>query len=122
MAKIVSPLQGKKRRFEKRKRLDRFYYVEIDLGSPLPIYQFKVRDISEHRACVLVKEGSSILKSLKTGQKLKMKYWSGDNLGATKTWHVQIKHITKQIHGSFKGHSIVGFSILNIPSTKTNFI
>ena len=54
-------------------------------------------------------------------QKLKMKYWSGDNLGATKTWHVQIKHITKQIQSSFKGQFIEGFSILNNPSKKINF-
>jgi hypothetical protein len=26
---------------------------------------------------------------------------------------VQIKHITKQIHGSLKGHFLVGFSIIN---------
>jgi hypothetical protein len=86
---------------------------EIDLGSPLPIYQFKVRKISGNRGCVLVKEESSILKKLKTGQKLKMKYWLGENLGATKIWNVQIMHITKQIHGSLKGHFVVGFSILN---------
>jgi hypothetical protein len=42
-------------------------------------------------------------------------------LGTTKTWHVQIKQITKQIHGSFKGHFIVGFSILNNPLTKKKF-
>jgi hypothetical protein len=27
---------------------------------------------------------------------------------------VQIKHITKQIHGSLKGHFIVGFSIIKV--------
>jgi hypothetical protein len=113
MAEIFSAIQVKERESEKRKSLDRFYCVEINLGSPLPIYQFKVRNISGHRACVLVKEDSSILKSLKIGQKLKMNYWSGEHLGATKTWQVQIKQITKQIHGSLKGHVIVDFSITN---------
>ncbi len=121
MAEIILPIQVKEKRSENRKSIDQFYCVEIDLGSHLPIYQFKVRNISGHRACVLVKEDSSILKSLEIDQKLKMNYWSGENLGTTKTWHVQIKHITKQIHGSFKGHFIVGFSILNNPLTKTNF-
>ena len=74
MAEIISPIQVKERRSEKRKSIDRFYYVEIDLGPPLPIYQFKVRNISGHRACLLVKEDSSILKSLNIGQKLKMNY------------------------------------------------
>ena len=121
MSEITSPIRSKESRYEKRKNIDRVYYVEIDLGSPLPIYQFKVRNKSERSACVLVKEDSSILKSLKAGQKLKMKYWSGDNLGVTQTWHVQIKHIGKQIHGSFKGHFIVGFSILKERSTKIYF-
>lgn len=113
MAEIISPIQIIEGRSEKRKSIDRFYRVEIDLGPPLPIYQFKVRNISEHRACILVKDGSSILKSLEIGQKLKMNYWSGKNLGMTKTWHVQIKHITKQIHDPLKGHFLVGFSIIN---------
>lgn len=113
MPEIISTTKLNERRSEKKKSIDRFYCVEIDLGPPLPIYQFRVRNISGHRACVLVKEGSSILKSLKIGQKLKMNYWSGENLGRTKTWHVQIKHVTKQIHGSFKGHFIVDFSIIN---------
>jgi hypothetical protein len=113
MAEIISPIQVKEKRSEKRKSIDRFYCVEIDIGSPLPIYQFKVRNISGHRACILVKEDSSILKSLEIGQKLKMNYWAGENLGTTKTWHVQIKHITKQIHGSLKGHFLVYFSIIN---------
>ena len=113
MAEIISPIQLKEKRFDKRKSIDRFYCVEIDLGPPLPIYQFRVRNISGHRACVLVKEDSSILKSLTPRQKLKMNYWSGERLGATKTWHVQIKHITKQIHGPLKGHFLVDFSIIN---------
>lgn len=113
MAEIISTTKLNERRSEKNKSIDRFYCVEIDLGPPLPIYQFKVRNMSGHKACVLVKEGSSILKSLKIGQKLKMSYWSGEKLGAIKTWHVQIKHITKQIHGSLKGHFLVDFSIIN---------
>ncbi len=65
MAEITSLIQVKERRSENRKSIDRFYCVEIDLGRPLPIYQFKLRNISGHGACVLVKEDSSILKSLK---------------------------------------------------------
>lgn len=113
MAEIISLNHERERRSENRKSIDRFCCVEIDLGRPLPIYQFKLRNISGHGACILVKEGSSMLKSLNLGQKLKMNYCSGENLGTTKTWHVQIKHITKQIQGSLKGHFLVGFSIIN---------
>lgn len=112
MAEIISQIQIKEKRSKKRKSTDRFYCVEIDLGPPLPIYKFRVRNISGNRACVLVKEGSSILKRLEVGQKLKMKYWSGENLGIAKTWYAQIMHIKKQINGELKGHYVVGFSIL----------
>ena len=110
---MISLNQDKQRKMENRKSLDRFYCVEIDMGRPLPIYQFRLRDKSGHRASLLVKEGSTILKGLKIGQKLKMNYWSGENIGKTKTWDVQIKHITKQINGSLKGHFLVSFSIID---------
>ena len=93
--------------------MDRFHCVEIDLGPPVPIYQFRARNISGHSASVLVKEGSSILKSLTIGRKLKMNYWTGEFLGETKTWHAQINHITKQNNGALKGHFLVDFSIMD---------
>ena len=113
MAEIISTNQVNEKRPETSKCTDRFYCVEIDIGPPVPIYQFKVRNISGHKASILVKEGSVILKSLKIGQQLVMNYWTGEFLGETKTWHVQIKHITKQSRGSLKGHFLVGFSIIN---------
>jgi hypothetical protein len=113
MAKIISINQVNGNRPDKRESIDRFYCVEIDLGPPVPIYQFRVRDISGHRGSVLVNESSSILKSLTIGQKLKMNYWTGEHSGETKAWHAQIKHITKQNGGSLEGHFLVGFSIIN---------
>ena len=103
---------AKDKRSEPRKAKLRNYRIEIKFVGK-PIYQFRVRNISGHRASVLVKEDSSILKSLTIGQKLKMNYWTGEHLGETKTWLAEIKHITKQICGSLKGHFIVGFSIIN---------
>ena len=113
MAEILSTNQVNEKTSDKSKSTDRFYCVEIDLGPPVPIYQFRVRNISGHKAAVLVNEGSSLLKSLTIGQKLKMNYWTGEHFGETKAWHVQIKQITKQNRGSLKGHFLVDFSIIN---------
>ena len=113
MAEIISANQVNEKRSDKKEHRDRFYCVEIDLGPSVPIYQFRVRNISGDKASVLVKEGSFILKSLTIGQKLKMNYWTEEFLGETKTWQVQIEHITKQNSGSLKGHFLVGFSIIN---------
>ncbi len=94
MAEIISLNQVKERRSENRKSIDRFYCVEIDLGRPLPIYQFKLRNISGHGACVLVKDGSSILKSLKIRSKaenellVRRKFGYDQNLaGANKAYY-----------------------------------
>ena len=113
MAEKISANQVNEKRSDKSTSTDRFYCVEIDLGPPVPIYQFRVRNISGHSASVLVKEGSPILKSLAIGQKLKMNYWTAEFLGETKTWQVQINHITKQNCGALKGHFWVDFSKMN---------
>lgn len=99
------------KRSEHRKILDQIYSVEIDLGRPTPIYQLKLRDISGHGTCILVQEDSSILKHLKIGQELKMKYWT-DSISEPKGFFkAQVKHISKQDEGQFKNHYLIGLFI-----------
>jgi hypothetical protein len=107
----VSTNRLDEKRSERRKILDQLYSVEIDLGRPLPIYQLKLRDISGHGACILVQKDSSILKHLKVGQELKMKYWT-DSISEPKGFFkTQIKHISKQDEGQFKNHYLIGLFI-----------
>ena len=101
------------RRSEPRNLLDLSYSVEVDVGRQLPIYQFKLRDLSPNGASILVIEGSSVLNHLKTGQKLKMKYWSAKEPETTDLFEAKIEHITKQEQGRFKGHYLIGLSILD---------
>ena len=115
----VNKMQGdfpttvsRERRSESRTvTIDRSYSVEIDLGRPIPIYQLKLRDISGHGACLLVKEGSSILDHLKVDQVLKMKYWSESRSEPKGFLKGQIKYISKQDEGPFKRHYLIGLFI-----------
>ena len=43
---------------------------------------------------------------------MRMKYYTMDSLCPTRDLHTDIKHITKEDQGKFKGHYIVGLSIL----------
>ena len=100
------------RRSEPRKDVKRFHSVEINLGAPLPIYQFNLRDISENGVCILVKEDSPILENIKVGQELNLIYYASDSskTNITKQLKTTIRHITKGKPGHYRGHYMVGVS------------
>jgi len=88
--------------------IERSYSVEIDIGRSIPIYQLKLRDISGHGVCLLVKEGSSILDHLEVDQVLEMKYWSESRSEPKGFLKAQVKYISKQDEGPFKKHFFIG--------------
>ncbi len=99
------------KRAEHRDIVDQSYSVEINLGRPIPVYQLKLRDISGHGSCILVKEDSSILNHLMVGQNLKMKYWT-DSRAETKGFlRAQVIHISKPDEEQFKNHYSIGLLI-----------
>ena len=99
------------KRSEHRNILDRPYSVEINLGRPIPVYQMKLRDISGHGSCILVKEDSSILKHLMVGQNLKMKYWTDSRAETMGYLRAQVIHISKPEEEQFKNHYSIGLLI-----------
>ena len=100
------------RRSEPREIIDKFYSVEFALKGIDFVYQFKIWNISSKGMCVLIKEDSVVLKHLKAGDIVDMKYYSSDSLSATEHLKTEIRHITKDDEGRFKGHFLVGLSIL----------
>lgn len=112
MPNDIPPNVPRERRSENRTLIiDRSYSVEINLGRPIPIYQLKLRDISGHGVCLLVKEGSSILDHLEVDQVLEMKYWSESRSEPTGYLKAQVKYISKQDEGPFKKHYLIGLFI-----------
>ena len=99
------------RRSAVREPPKRFHSVEMKIDS-LPIYLFKLKDISSNGACFLVKEGSSILKHLKVGQVLNMKYHANDEMEPSEVFKSEIKYIQNNVEGQFKGHYSVGIMLL----------
>jgi len=86
--------------------------VEISIGGMAPTYVFKLRDISPIGMGVLVKEGSDLLNQIEMGQIVNMRYNLAQRTDLSRCYETVIDQITKDSQGRFKGHLIVGLSVL----------
>ena len=102
----------KERRSELRSIIDQYYSVEFALSGCSFVYQFRIWNISSKGICVLVKEDSDLLNHLKVGDILNLKYYTTDSSKPIEFLKTEIKHITKDEQGRFKGVYLVGLSIL----------
>ena len=100
------------RRSEPRKMIDKYFRVEFSKSGLTHFYNFKLRDISSKGMCILVKEGSDVLKSLKVGDILDMKYYIEEHSSQPNQLKTKIKYVTKDDQERFKGHCLVGLFII----------
>jgi len=100
------------RRSKPRSIIDRYYSVEFSISGTTYVYQFKIWDISPKGICVLVKEDSDLLNYLKVGDILDLKYYTTDSSKPVEYLKTEIRHITKDEKGRFKGLYLVGLLIL----------
>jgi hypothetical protein len=96
--------------------LPNFYSVEFAMDSPHPVYQFKLWHSGRDALFLLVKENSELLKQLKVGHVMPMKYYSDDSHQPTQVRKTQIRQIVSETHGRFQGHYRIELEILEKPS------
>jgi hypothetical protein len=77
----------------------------------IPVYQFKVRDLSPKGAGIVVRADSNVLKMMQAGQDLDVKMIPGT--AAPGYQRSRVAHVTELKEGRFRGHMVVGISILN---------
>ncbi|MDY7035233.1 MAG: hypothetical protein SV375_03580 [Thermodesulfobacteriota bacterium] len=106
------------KRREPRTIADRYSSVEFSLSNSAPDYQFKIWGTSHTGMNILVKEDSLVLDHLKVGDILEMKYNPPDPTEPAKFLKTEIKHITKDEQGRFKGNYMIGLSILKTLKAK----
>jgi PilZ domain len=113
-AMVTNDLDGDtpERRSEKRTAAERYYSVQFTTEGLASVYQFKLWNISPKGMCILVKEGSEVLRHINVDDTIDMTYYLTDSQGAFENLKTQIKHITKNEDGRFQGHFMVGLSIL----------
>ena len=107
MADEISAIYFTDRRAEPRRPSERFHSVEMKLAS-LPIYLFKLKDVSANGACFTVKEGSAILKHLWVGLILNMRFHAEDEITPPEVFRSEIKYITKALKKPYQGHYLIG--------------
>ena len=103
------------KRSEPRSIIDQYHSVEFSLRDCAFTYQFKIWDISSKGICVLVKEDSDLLNYLKVGDILNLKYYANNSSKPIEYLKTEIRHITKDEKGRFKGLYLVGLSIVEPP-------
>jgi len=96
------------KRHEPRTEVDQYYNVELSIPDASLRYQFRIWDLSSRGICIVVKKDSDLLKHLKVGNILDMKYYPTDSSCPKEYLKTQIKHITKDKEGRFRNHVLVG--------------
>lgn len=91
---------------------NRFYSVEFVPEGMDSHYQFKIRDTSFTGMCIIVREDSAVLQHIREGEILQMKYYGPEPSRNPEKLKTIVKHITKDDQGRFKGHFLIGLSIL----------
>ena len=102
---------AKEKRAEARSVKLRNYRVEIKFVGK-PIYQFRVINVSTRGAGLLIKDDSAFLKMIKVGHIMDANFISPEGSDPSGIYSVGIKHITKLDKQEYKGHRLVGISIL----------
>lgn len=103
-------------RFEEKRKKTRSLYPSntmLQIKFPgVPLYQLKIRDLSENGVGVIVKPGSPLLKLIKPGQELNVSLIRiGDSGGPWGKYQSTVEHISEVKEGPFHGNFIIGMSL-----------
>ena len=100
------------RRSESRALTEEYYCVNFSISDTPFVFHFLIWDKSSNGMSLLVKEDSVALSYIKVGQVFTMKYFRTDSSKPPEYLKTKIRHITRDEQGRFKGHYLVGISIL----------
>ncbi len=91
--------------------MDRYSSVEIAVNGSALVYMFKIRNSPVAGIAILVKEDSVILKHLKVGDKLNLKYNPAAASDLPEYRTTEIRRIAKNNNGRSNGHYLVDFAV-----------
>jgi len=99
------------RRIEPRRIVDEYYSVEFSISGIEMTYQFKIWNISTKGLCLVVRPESDILRHLKVGETIQMKFYREIASKPADFINTKIYHITKDDTGKFRDHYLIGLGI-----------
>ena len=89
--------------------------VEFHVRNMGAVYQSKIWKIPLKGLFFLVKEGSSVLARLRTGDEIKARYTPVNRRIPGNFVKTKIRYIIQEQTGRFKGHYLVGLAMLEEP-------
>ncbi len=89
--------------------------VEFHLPNMGAVYQSKIWEIPLKGLFFLVKEGSSVLAHLRTGDEIKARYTPVNRRKPGDYIKTRIRYIVQEQTGRFRGHYLVGLSMMEDP-------
>ena len=104
-------INGEKRSIARPANLKN-YRIEIKFVGE-PIYQFKVINVTAKGAGILIKDDSAFLNMIEVGQIVGVNLVSPTGSNPSGMYKAEIRHITNRDEKEYKGHRLVGISILN---------
>jgi len=97
---------------------DRYSSVEISISNAEPAYMFRIRNIPSSGVGILVKEGSAILRHLRVGDTLNLKYNPFAATDLPEYLKTEIRYITEYDQTRPHKHYLVNFAVIeNKPQT-----
>jgi len=112
MEKLAVVKKKEEKECDLKMQMDQYYSVEFSVNGPSVPHQFKLWNIPPTPMCLLVKEDSDVLRELKVGDTVKMKYYPADSAFPSDYLDTTIRHIGKNDQERFKNHYLVGLEIV----------
>ncbi|MBL7179027.1 MAG: hypothetical protein ISS65_02310 [Desulfobacterales bacterium] len=91
---------------------DRYSSVEIALIDSEPVYMFRIRNTPSSGVGILVQEDSAVLRHLKVGDKLNLKYNPVAASDLPEYLKTEIKYITEYDQKRPNKHYLVNFAVI----------
>jgi hypothetical protein len=112
MEKLAVVKKKEEKKCDLKMQMEQYYSVEFSVNGPSVPHQFKLWNIPPTPMCLLVKEDSDVLRGLKVGDTVKMKYYPADSASPSDYLDTAIRHIGKNDQERFKNHYLVGLEIV----------
>src|SRR5512143_510865 len=108
------PGQLPDRRLEQRVTKVSNHRVEFKFTG-VPVYQLKVQDLTSKGAGIIAKADSNFLRLIQVGQELEIRLISFSEVaGLSGYYKCRIAHISELKESRFRGHMVVGLSIIKM--------
>ena len=99
------------KRSEQRHVTSRCYRMEVKLVG-VPIYQFRLINVTDKGASILVKDDSAFLEMIEVDQNIDVTFISPEDSHPSGRYKIKVKHISELNKSNYNGHRLVGISIL----------